>query len=336
MSYTAASSHKTFPPPLGIGSSIAALGADRPGSLGAYSRLVDREKAEENTVILTSSHGIAREGYRGETNIAIQSPSRKDIKALLTSEQDRLDIVSQQIERLRAREAVESSAGNKANLADKLIRIEEIPKKIQSIQAALDHPQTVTIGHVLHSSELASKGISESKMDWAIVECNQDKTRVKNDRPDMDRAPREDPRSFRYMDKCDYWELAKLDYNQWICFHGSTSGVRSGYTNGMRTFINGTYEIEGLALDFSIMSDYNNHYVEFGFRIPSQRIMYAGKLASFAGLGDSGSVLWNEEGDMVGLLWGDGASGAFMTSIDEVVEDVKNKTGMDLEPIREE
>jgi hypothetical protein len=175
-------------------------------------------------------------------------------------------------------------------------------------------------------------------MDWALVgsTSNDTLTNVKNERPDMDRAYREDPRSFPYMDKCDYWELAKLDYNQWICFHGSTSGVRSGYTNGMRTFINGTYEIEGLAADFPIMSDYNNHDDEFGFRISSQRIMFAGKLARFSKLGDSGSVVWNEEGDIVGLLWGSGGSGAFMTSIDQVVEDVKCKTGVDLEPMREE
>ena len=64
--------------------------------------------------------------------------------------------------------------------------------------------------------------------------------------------------------------------------------------------------------------------------------MFAGKLARFSKLGDSGSVVWNEEGDMVGLLWGSGGSGAFMTSIDQVVEDVKCKTGMDLEPMREE
>jgi hypothetical protein len=155
-------------------------------------------------------------------------------------------------------------------------------------------------------------------MDWALVEYTSDETttKVKNERTDMDRAPREDPRSFKYMDKCEYWELAKLDYNQWICYHGSTSGVRSGYTNGMRTYINGKYEIEGLAADFPIMSDYNNHYAEFGFRTPSQHIMYAGKLASFAKLGDSGSVVWNEEGDMVGLLW--------------------DQTGMALEPICEE
>lgn len=107
----------------------------------------------------------------------------------------------------------------------------------------------------------------------------------------MDRARREDPRSFRYIHKCDYWEQAKLDYNQWICYHGSTSGVRSGYTNGMRTFINGSYEIDGLAADFPIMSDYNNHYVEFGFRIPPQHILYTGKLGPLARIGDSGSVV---------------------------------------------
>lgn len=236
--------------------------------------------------------------------------------------------------RSRIREVVESSAIDRADLVRKLTRIEEIDEKIQGVRAALDNPLSVIIGHIFHFSNSENKGIKGSKMDWALIECVSDEAapKVKNERPDMDRAPRQDPRSFKYMDKCDYRELAKLDYKQWICYQGSTSGIRSGYTNGMRTYVNKTYEIEGPAADFPIMSD----YVALGWRIPRQRIMYAGKLARFARVGDSDSAVWNEEGDMVGLLWGDVASGASVTGIDEVMGDVKGKTGMDLEPIREE
>jgi hypothetical protein len=101
MSYEAAMFHNTFPPPLSIGSSIAAVGADQIGSFGAYFRLVYSGRTKETTVILTSCRAVANEEQHGETNIAIQSPSRKDIEALLPGEQSRLDLVNEQAERAR-------------------------------------------------------------------------------------------------------------------------------------------------------------------------------------------------------------------------------------------
>lgn len=164
MSYQAASSHKTFPPPLSLGSSIAAVGTDRSGSLGAYFRVADPEKTSETTVILTSRRAVANKEQHRETNIAIQSPSRKEIEALLTGEQRRLDFVNEQAE------------GDLKTRDKKLTRVEGIINKIQCIRVALDCAQNVTIGHVLHSSAPECKGTSGSKMDWALVESTSNRT----------------------------------------------------------------------------------------------------------------------------------------------------------------
>jgi hypothetical protein len=124
MSYAAF--HNTFPLPLNIGSSIAAVGADRSGSLGAHFRLVDPKSANKTTVMLTSSHAIRKKGHHEETNIAIQSPSRKDIETLLPGEQSRLDLVNEQAERAREK-------GDLKIRDMKLTRVKEITNKMQCI-----------------------------------------------------------------------------------------------------------------------------------------------------------------------------------------------------------
>ena len=328
MSCRAAVLSNTFPPPVGIGASISAIGAERSGSLGAYFRLINPDNATETTVFLTASQTVVPNDNK-ETNTAIRSPCHKDIEALLLTENKCLTYVKEQLRSTQDKVDLGGSTEDQKWLVNRLSRIEEIAKKIQSLELASSHPRSVVIGNVLDTSTPGSTGTKGSKMHWTVVKDSQDKTTVKNKRPDMDRAWRLEPRSIRYDIKCDYWELGNLSYNQWICFHGATSGVRSGYTNGMRTFVNGTYEIEGLAADFPNMSDYYDE-------IPPTRILYSDKLNPLTEDGDSGASIWDEEGDLVGLLWGDDTSGAFMTSIDEMVEDVKRKTGMDLEPIQDE
>lgn len=86
MSYQAASPHNSFPPPLVIGSSIAAVTTDQIGSLGVFFRLFNPEKTRETTVILTSRRAIGEKGQYEDRGITIRSPSREDIEVLLPSE----------------------------------------------------------------------------------------------------------------------------------------------------------------------------------------------------------------------------------------------------------
>jgi hypothetical protein len=324
----------TVPETPGIGVSIAPVGAEHAGTLGAYFCLIDPKSTTETTVFLTSSQVV-----RGNVDTAIQSPSRQDIECVLESYKSRLNHVTAELERAQEEKDFARTNAGKERLQRGPVRIMELTKEIEMIQAILKDPQDAIIGRVLHVSASGAKGTRESKMDWAIVKHTQD-TRIQNERPDMNRAPPPDPHIPGYEVKCDVWELKKLDYNQWICFRGCDYGVRSGYTNGMRTFIrnpsssevsgdeNGSYELEALAADFPKMSDYWPPY----FEMPTGPIRYAGRLHPLAASMDSGSTVWDEEGDFVGLLWAD-QFGVVVTSIDEIAEDIKSMTGMDLMPI---
>jgi hypothetical protein len=327
----------TVPETPGIGVSIAPVGAEHAGTLGAYFCLRDPKSTTETTVFLTSSQVV-----RGNVDTAIQSPSRQDIECVLESYKIRLNHVTAELERAQDEKDFARTNAGKGWLQRGPVRIMEYTKEIEMIQAILKDPQDAIIGRVLHVSALGAKGTRESKMDWAIVKHTQD-TRIQNERPDMNRATAPDPRIPGYEVKCDVWELKKLDYNQWICFRGCDYGVRSGYTNGMRTFIrnpsssevsgdeNGSYELEALPADFPKMSDYWSPY----FEMSTGPILYAGRLNPLAASMDSGSTVWDEEGDLVGLLWAD-QFGVVVTSIDEIAEDIKSRTGMDLEPVLEE
>jgi hypothetical protein len=55
--------------------------------------------------------------------------------------------------------------------------------------------------------------------------------------------------------------------------------------------------------------------------MPTGPIRYAGRLNPLAASMDSGSTVWDEEGDFVGLLWAD-QFGVVVTSIDEIAEDI--------------
>jgi hypothetical protein len=327
----------TVPETPSIGVSIAPVGAEHAGTLGAYFCLRDPKSTTETTVFLTSSQVV-----RGNVDTAIQSPSRQDIECVLKSYKIRLNHVTAEFERAQDEKDFARTNAGKGRLQRGPVRIMEYTKEIEMIQAILKDPQDAIIGRVLHVSASGAKGTRESKMDWAIVTHTQD-TKIQNERPDMNRAPPPDPRIPGYEVKCDVWELKKLDYNRWICFRGCDYGVRSGYTNGMRTFIrdpsssevsgdeNGSYELEALPADFPKMSDHWSPY----FEMPTGPILYAGRLNPLAASMDSGSTVWDEEGDLVGLLWAD-QSGVVVTSIDEIAENIKSRTGMDIEPVLEE
>jgi hypothetical protein len=332
-------SHKTFPPPLDIGMSISAMGADRSGSFGAFFRLVSPEGTSDTAAFLTSSYAIvadiesstnaitsqeSSQGYsRGnaQTLIAIQCPSRKDLALLMADAESSIDVVDTQIKCLQ--EKTDLDITEKEELVERSNQFGEIKRKRQDYQAALDCQGNATAGHVLHASTPGSRGTRGSKMDWALIAQTQNRTKVKEQRPEMSSAPSSDPRGVGYKYNLSRWRLEKLQFNQWICIHGATSGVREDYTNGMRTYVNGCYEIKGLAADLRDPKELVD--------VPLN-IMYAGRLMSLSLPGDSGSAVWSEEGNMVGLLWGDTEAGAFMTSMDEVVTDIRNKTGLDLEP----
>jgi hypothetical protein len=327
----------TVPETPGIGVSIAPVGAEYAGTLGAYFRLIDPKSTTETTVFMTGSQVV-----RGNVDTFIQSPSRQDIECVLVSYKSRLDYVTAEIKRAQDEKDFARSNAGKEWLVRGPVRIMDLTKEIEMIQAILEDPQNAIIGRVLHVSASGAKGARGSKMDWAIVKHTQD-TRIQNERPDINRAPPPDPRIPGYEVKCDVWELKKLDYNQWICFRGCDYGVRSGYINGTRTFIrntsssevsndkNGSYELEALAADFPKMSEYCSPY----FEIPAGPVLYAGRLNPLAVSMDSGSSVWDEEGDLVGLLWAD-QFGVVVTSIDEIADDIKSRTGMDLEPLWED
>ncbi|KAH0287850.1 hypothetical protein M436DRAFT_81508 [Aureobasidium namibiae CBS 147.97] len=344
----------TFPRPPHVGSSIAAVGADQSGTLGAYFRLVNPKDKRERTVFLTNSHVIeptdkvladliAKKGYQrgaahGTISVSIQAPSHQDLTASLESFKSRLGELESQLERAQFKGEFERTVKDESHLDKNPAKIESRKETIKGLEATLARPQDAIIGHVLQASTLGLKGKRGSKMDWALVEYTQDETKIKNERPDLDRAPKSDPRLDEYEERSEVWELKKLEFNQWICFKGRTSGVRTGYTNGCRTFVRAasrlnikkpideSYELEGLAGDIP---------EEAELRAFPDISVFVNRLGPLTQGGDSGAVIWDVEGDIVGLTWGMAANqfGAIMTSIDEVVEDIKDKTGMDLEPI---
>jgi hypothetical protein len=76
----------SFPQTPGIGVSIAPVGVEYTGTLGAYLSLRDPKGTGETKVLLTSSQVV-----HGSTGTAIQSPSRKDIETILEERQIGLD-----------------------------------------------------------------------------------------------------------------------------------------------------------------------------------------------------------------------------------------------------
>jgi hypothetical protein len=170
-------SHKTFPPPLGIGMSIATMGADRSGSFGAFVRLVSPEGTTDTTAFITRSYAIAvdvhnsidsipsQEYSRGneETDIAIQCPSRNDLELLLPDAESCLDAVNAQIKCLQEKGDLDIS--EKEELVERLEKLEEIKRKRQDFQVALDYPENAIAGHILHISTSESQGTRGKKMD---------------------------------------------------------------------------------------------------------------------------------------------------------------------------
>lgn len=316
------------------------MGADRSGSFGAFFRLVSPERTSDTAAFLTSSYAIvadiesstdavtSQESSQGcsrgnaQTLIASQCPSRKDLALLIPDAESSIDVVDTQIKCLQ--EKINLDITEKEELVERSNQFEEIKRKRQDYQAALDCPVNATAGHILHASTPGSRETRGSKMDWALIAHTQDTTKVKDHKPELSRAPSSDPRGVGYKYKLGRWRLEKLEFNQWICFHGATSGVRTGYTNGMRTYVNGCYEIEALAADLRDPKELVD--------VPLN-IIYAGRLMSLSLPGDSGSSVWDEAGNMVGLLWGDTEAGTFMTSMDEMATDIKDKTGLGIETV---
>jgi hypothetical protein len=311
-----------FPQTPGIGVSIAPVGAGHTGTLGAYLSLRDPKGTDETKVFLTSSQVV-----QGAIGTAIQSPSRKDVETILENKQIGLNYITAVLKRAQNDEKFGRSKAGKEWLAMGPVRIDKLTKSIETIQAVLEDPKEAIIGNILHTSAVGSTGNKGSKMDWALIKYTLD-TEIINERPDISRAPPFDPKIPRYDHKCKVWELKALNYNQWLCFRGRTSGVRSGYTNGIRTFANGSYELEALAADHPNPSEYRSPF----FPLPPTPILYAGHLNPLAKAGDSGSTVWDRDGDLVGLLYAEDF-GAVVTCIEEIGEDVKRKTGMELEAI---
>jgi hypothetical protein len=148
-------SHKTFPPPLGIGMSIAT----------------------DTTAFITRSYAIAvdvhnsidsipsQEYSRGneETDIAIQCPSRNDLELLLPDAESCLDAVNAQIKCLQEKGDLDIS--EKEELVERLEKLEEIKRKRQDFQVALDYPRNAIAGYILHISTSESQGTRGKKMD---------------------------------------------------------------------------------------------------------------------------------------------------------------------------
>ena len=290
----------TLPEKLVNGASIGVQGNDdQAGSLGCFLKPNFSNGLSQN-VVLTCCYVIADKG----------GPAKETInKNGLSIDSDHgLHILVQSPAALDLNESIQQ---RRESLA-------EDPKdeKMRSdLEGFLRLSANLVIGKVI-----AASGVRISKhvrrMDWALISTTG--PLAKNKPPPHSAFSGQMPvafpkgRVYAYKINEDFcvWQFAPLQLDSWVAKTGRTSGVTSGVVNNMQRLV---------------------HWLEYGDLV-SKEVEVMGLVTNFASAGDSGSMVTDELGNLVGILIGRDSCArefdvGFVTPIFDIQADVREKTG---------